>query len=41
MNIDQNKTIFENEVENLAIVDSGCPEAVAGKAWMRTFETSR
>ena len=40
MNIDKNKTIFENDVENLAVVDSGCPEPVAGKAWLRTFENS-
>ena len=40
LSIDQSKSIFENEVENLAVVDSGCPEPVVGKAWLRTFETS-
>ena len=27
-------------MENLAVVDSGCPEPVVGKAWLRTYETS-
>ena len=40
LNIDQNRTIFENEIENLAVMDSGCPEPVVGKAWLKTFENS-
>ena len=38
--LDTNKTIFEQEVENHGVVDTGCPEMVAGRAWLRTFENS-
>ena len=40
LKIDRNRSIFENEVENKALIDSGCPEMVAGKGWIRTFESS-
>ena len=40
MKIDRNRTIFENEVENKALIDSGCPEMVTGKGWIKTFESS-
>ena len=34
------KSIFENEVANKALVDSGCPEMVAGLSWMKTYQTA-
>ena len=40
LKMDRNRSIFENEVENKALIDSGCPEMVAGKGWIRTFESS-
>ena len=40
LRMDKKKTIFEEEVENRALVDSGCPEMVCGRAWMKTFEHS-
>ena len=40
LRMDKQKSIFEQEVENKALVDSGCPEMVCGKAWMKTFEHS-
>ena len=39
LKIDRNRTIFENDVENKGLIDSGCPEMVAGKGWIRTFES--
>ena len=38
--VNKNKSIFEEEVENRALVDSGCPEMVCGEEWMKTFEHS-
>ena len=40
LKIDNNKTIFYNKVENKALVDSGCPESVAGLSWLKTYESS-
>ena len=41
LKIDNRRSIFENEVENKALVDSGCPEMVAGLSWLKTFESSQ
>ena len=38
--VNKAKSIFEEEVENRALVDSGCPEMVCGEEWMKTFEHS-
>ena len=35
------KSIFENKVENKALVDSRCPELVAGLIWLRNYEISK
>ena len=41
MNLDTvNKTIFDNEVENQMLIDSGCPEMVCGAGWMKTYESA-
>ena len=34
------RSIFENSVENQAVLDSGCPEMVGGIAWLKTYEHS-
>ena len=39
-NINTDKSIFENKVENRAVLDSGCPEMVGGIAWLKTYEHS-
>ena len=41
LKMDSKRSIFENEVENKALVDSGCPELVAGLSWLKTYESSR
>ena len=41
LKIDNKKSIFENEVQNKALVDSGCPELVAGLSWLRTYQSSK
>ena len=41
LKIDNKRSIFENEVENKALVDSGCPELVAGLSWLKTYESSK
>ena len=41
LKIDNHKSIFENEVVNKALVDSGCPELVAGLSWLKTYQSSR
>ena len=41
LKIDNQKSIFENEVVNKALVDSGCPELVAGLSWLKTYQSSR
>ena len=41
LKIDNERSIFENEVENKALVDSGCPEMVAGLSWLKTYESSQ
>ena len=38
--MDRSKSIFENEVENRALIDSACPELVAGLPWIKTNENS-
>ena len=38
--INVERSIFENKVENQAVLDSGCPEMVGGMAWLRTYEHS-
>ena len=38
--INMEKSIFENNVENQAVLDSGCPEMVGGIAWLKTYEHS-
>ena len=38
--INTEKSIFENKVENKAVLDSGCPEMVGGTAWLKTYEHS-
>ena len=38
--IDNNKTIFDNKVQNKALIDSGCPESVCGVRWLKTYESS-
>ena len=40
LKLNKAKSIFEAEVENRALVDSGCPEMVCGIDWMKTFEHS-
>ena len=40
LKLNKTKSIFEAEVENKALVDSGCPEMVCGIDWMKTFEHS-
>ena len=40
LKLDNQKTIFENDIANLGIVDTGCPELVAGLPWLRTYESS-
>ena len=39
--IDKTKSIFENQVENKALIDSGCPELCAGVSWMETYQSTR
>ena len=39
MKMDKNKTIFQNEVVNRALLDSGCPELVAGEGWIKTYQS--
>ena len=41
LKMDNKRSIFENEVENKALVDSGCPELVAGLSWLKTYESSK
>ena len=40
MNINLDKSVFDNEVQNLGLLDSGCPESCAGESWMRQYEES-
>ena len=37
--MDKNKSIFQNEVVNRALIDSGCPELVAGEGWIKTYQS--
>ena len=39
--IDESKTIFQNEVENRALIDCGCPELWAGLSWIETHQSSK
>ena len=32
--------MFENEIENRMLIDSGCPEMVCGSAWLKAYESS-
>ena len=38
--INVERSIFENKVENQAVLDSGCPEMVGGMAGLKTYEHS-
>ena len=40
INFDIDKSVFENEIENKMLIDSGCPEMVCGEAWLKTYESS-
>ena len=40
LNIDIEKSVFENEIENRMLIDSGCPEMVCGQTWLKTYESS-
>ena len=40
LNLDIDKSVFENEIENRMLIDSGCPEMVCGDAWLKTYESS-
>ena len=35
LKLDTDKNIFENKVENKAVLDSGCPEIVGGTVWLK------
>ena len=40
INFDIDKSLFENEIENKMLIDSGCPEMVCGEQWLNTYESS-
>ena len=40
LNLDIDKSVFENEIENRMLIDSGCPEMVCGAAWLKAYESS-
>jgi hypothetical protein len=40
LNLDIEKSVFENEIENRMLIDSGCPEMVCGSAWLKAYESS-
>ena len=40
INFDIDKSVFENEIENKMLIDSGCPEMVCGEGWLNTYESS-
>ena len=40
INFDIDKSVFENEIENKMLIDSGCPEMVCGEEWLNTYESS-
>ena len=35
------KSIFDHQVQNKALIDSGCPDLVAGYPWMETYESTK
>ena len=39
LKLDKRRTIFQNDVVNRALLDSGCPEMVAGEGWIKTYES--
>ena len=41
LNVSDETNIFEQEVQNSALLDSGCPQPVAGESWVQTYMSTK